>query len=71
MRLRLPAPFWSSWRRLRLSRTEARLLCIHDNTALAEAEVEYEDHTSPSIWVTFKVVGGGKASAKIGGMFPP
>ena len=42
--------------------------CIHDNTALAEAEVEYEDHTSPSIWVTFKVVGGGKGeAAKIGG----
>lgn len=27
--------------------------CIRDQTALAEAEVEYEDHTSPSIWVTF------------------
>jgi isoleucyl-tRNA synthetase len=41
--------------------------CIHDNTALAEAEVEYEDHTSPSIWVTFKLVGGGKSEgAKIG-----
>jgi isoleucyl-tRNA synthetase len=41
--------------------------CIYDNTALAEAEVEYEDHTSPSIWVTFKVVGGGKGEvAKIG-----
>jgi len=41
--------------------------CIHDNTALAEAEVEYEDHTSPSIWVTFKVVGGGSGdAAKIG-----
>ncbi len=25
--------------------------CIHDRTALAEAEIEYEDHTSPSIWV--------------------
>jgi isoleucyl-tRNA synthetase len=37
--------------------------CIYDNTALAEAEIEYEDHTSPSIWVTFKVVGGGKGSA--------
>jgi len=42
--------------------------CIYDNTALAEAEVEYEDHTSPSIWVTFKVVGGGTGeAAKIGG----
>ena len=27
--------------------------CIHDRTALAEAEVEYADHTSPSIWVKF------------------
>jgi len=41
--------------------------CIVDNTALAEAEVEYQDHQSPSIWVTFKVVGAGKAdAAKIG-----
>ncbi len=41
--------------------------CIHDYTALAEAEVEYEDHTSPSIWVKFGVVGGGKGDAsKIG-----
>jgi isoleucyl-tRNA synthetase len=27
--------------------------CIKDRTALAEAEVEYKDHTSPSIWVRF------------------
>ncbi|MEO8597115.1 MAG: isoleucine--tRNA ligase [Candidatus Solibacter sp.] len=27
--------------------------CIKDRTALAEAEVEYADHTSPSIWVRF------------------
>jgi isoleucyl-tRNA synthetase len=27
--------------------------CIHCRTALAEAEVEYEDHTSPSIFVEF------------------
>jgi isoleucyl-tRNA synthetase len=27
--------------------------CIHDRTALAEAEVEYENHTSPSIWARF------------------
>src|SRR5260221_12263069 len=41
--------------------------CIYDNTALAEAEVEYEDHTSPSIWVTFKAVGGGTGeAAKVG-----
>ena len=30
--------------------------CIYDRTALAEAEVEYEDHTSPSIWVKFPIV---------------
>src|SRR3989454_1825376 len=41
--------------------------CIYDSTALAEAEVEYEDHSSPSIWVKFGVVGGGKGeAAKIG-----
>jgi isoleucyl-tRNA synthetase len=27
--------------------------CIHDQTALAEAEVEYNEHTSPSIYVKF------------------
>ena len=27
--------------------------CIHDRTALAEAEVEYGNHTSPSIWVKY------------------
>ncbi len=31
--------------------------CTTDRTALAEAEVEYEDHTSPSIYVAFDVVG--------------
>ncbi len=29
--------------------------CIHCRTALAEAEVEYEDHTSPSIYVEFSL----------------
>jgi isoleucyl-tRNA synthetase len=29
--------------------------CIHDRTALAEAEVEYEMHTSPSIYVRYKM----------------
>ncbi len=33
--------------------------CIYDSTALAEAEVEYEDHTSPSIWVKFPVAEDG------------
>ncbi|HET9177214.1 MAG TPA: isoleucine--tRNA ligase [Terriglobia bacterium] len=30
--------------------------CIHDKTALAEAEVEYEEHTSPSIYVRYRVI---------------
>ncbi len=30
--------------------------CLHCLTALAEAEVEYEDHTSPSIWVRFALL---------------
>jgi len=31
--------------------------CIHCRTALAEAEVEYEDHSSPSIYVEFPLSG--------------
>src|SRR3954469_6640851 len=27
--------------------------CMNDRTALAEAEVEYENHSSPSVWVRF------------------
>lgn len=30
--------------------------CIHDRTALAEAEVEYENHASSTIYVRFKMV---------------
>ncbi len=30
--------------------------CLFDKTALAEAEVEYDNHTSDSIWVKFPVV---------------
>ncbi len=29
--------------------------CIHDHTALAEAEVEYEMHTSPSVYVRYRL----------------
>jgi isoleucyl-tRNA synthetase len=29
--------------------------CIHDRTALAEAEVEYENHTSPTVWVKYRL----------------
>src|ERR1700722_12616544 len=35
--------------------------CIHDRTALAEAEIEYEDHTSPSIWVRFALTSDARA----------
>src|SRR5947207_11454451 len=30
--------------------------CIHDQTALAEAEVEYDQHTSPSVYVKFPLL---------------
>src|SRR6266705_3443389 len=36
--------------------------CIHDQTALAEAEVEYHQHTSPSVYVKFPLASD---SAKI------
>jgi isoleucyl-tRNA synthetase len=39
--------------------------CIYDRTALAEAEVEYEDHASPSIWVRFPAAEGA-TSTKLG-----
>jgi isoleucyl-tRNA synthetase len=29
--------------------------CIHDHTALAEAEVEYDNHTSPSVYVRYRL----------------
>ncbi len=32
--------------------------CIHCKTALAEAEIEYHDHLSPSIYVKFPVLSG-------------
>ena len=35
--------------------------CIHDRTALAEAEVEYEMHTSPSVYVRYKLTSPGEA----------
>lgn len=39
------------------------LWCTTDQTALAEAEVEYEDHTSPSIYVKFPVATSPKVLA--------
>ena len=51
--------------------------CIHDQTALAEAEVEYREHTSPSIYVKFSLpedqiaeldnrIGSGKSAIRSG-----
>jgi isoleucyl-tRNA synthetase len=49
------------------------LWCMQDQTALAEAEVEYEDHTSPSIYVRFPLVAPPAVLAKsfAGFTFPP
>jgi isoleucyl-tRNA synthetase len=30
--------------------------CMHDETALAEAEVEYENHISPTVWVKYALL---------------
>ncbi len=43
--------------------------CISDRTALAEAEVEYEDHTSPSIWVRYPVVECPESPTAKGGFY--
>jgi isoleucyl-tRNA synthetase len=40
------------------------LWCPQDQTALAEAEVEYEEHTSPSIFVKFPIKMAGGDSGK-------
>ncbi len=37
--------------------------CIHDRTALAEAEVEYANHTSPSVYVRYKLTSDAAAIA--------
>src|ERR1700690_1489710 len=41
--------------------------CIHCRTALAEAEVEYEDHSSPSIYVEFPLAAesAGELAARV------
>jgi isoleucyl-tRNA synthetase len=39
-------------------RKKAVYWCITDQTALAEAEVEYEDHRSPSVYVAFRTEPG-------------
>ena len=30
--------------------------CMHDKTALAEAEIEYENHTSPTVWIRYALL---------------
>ncbi|MGQ0812640.1 MAG: isoleucine--tRNA ligase [Nitrospiraceae bacterium] len=48
------------------------LWCTVDQTALAEAEVEYEDHTSPSIYVKFPLIGlPGRLSSSFPGVSFP
>jgi isoleucyl-tRNA synthetase len=44
--------------------------CIHCRTALAEAEVEYEDHASPSIYVEFPLSSSSEAelAARVPGL---
>jgi isoleucyl-tRNA synthetase len=37
--------------------------CIHDRTALAEAEVEYDQHTSPSVYVRYQLTSPAAALA--------
>src|SRR5438874_6667002 len=43
--------------------------CIHCRTALAEAEVEYESHTSPSIYVEFPLAPA--SASELGRRIPP
>jgi isoleucyl-tRNA synthetase len=38
------------------------LWCVHDETALAEAEIEYEPKTSPSIYVRFRATDAQRAA---------
>ncbi len=46
--------------------------CIHDRTALADAEIEYEQHTSPSVYVRYRLTSalaalGEEAAAALAG----
>ncbi|WP_027285429.1 isoleucine--tRNA ligase [Rubritepida flocculans] len=36
-----------------------------EKTALAEAEIEYHDHVSPTLWARFPIVGGPQAGASV------
>jgi isoleucyl-tRNA synthetase len=44
--------------------------CIHDRTALAEAEVEYEMHTSPSVYVRYELKSFGPPFDKLFALLP-
>jgi isoleucyl-tRNA synthetase len=46
--------------------------CIHDRTALADAEIEYDQHTSPSVYVRYRMTSsfaalGEEAAASLAG----
>jgi isoleucyl-tRNA synthetase len=43
--------------------------CLHDRTALAEAEVEYEMHTSPSVYVRYALHSSARLSPAKPGVF--
>jgi isoleucyl-tRNA synthetase len=44
------------------------LWCMHDRTALAEAEIEYEMHTSPSVYVRYRLTSPAEAiDRRLGG----
>ena len=47
--------------------------CIHCRTALAEAEIEYEDHSSPSIYVEFPLApaSAGELGARVPALAGP
>ena len=47
------------------------LWCTQDQTALAEAEVEYENHTSPSVYVKFPLLNLLKSSKSVLGVSLP
>ena len=42
--------------------------CIYDQTALAEAEVEYEGHTSPSVYVKFPFTDKARLAPELAGL---
>ncbi len=43
--------------------------CMYDRTALAEAEVEYDDHVSPSVWVRYPVIHSPVSANAKGGFY--